>query len=341
MKRTVFALVIVFSFNTNHSSSQTVNFVRGIVASPPATHPINFLPFAQFDPPSACISPIRPIASNQIIDCSLPVQYLGHYIRREEKFSPKNRIEVLARRGKIKTEIDTLKDHSWAGHYSIGDGFMSRVQIVLAPKSGFIYTAESLDQIGLNGGLIDQNYGDVNWENGRIKLSPVLENSTEVSLPIEFIPITWDEQLYLVPANGIIDFCNAVNSGLVFSFVRNGDLGTKPPTRMPDVPEEFKPYLLEEPIDGQIIATEETKTIRKHSSLVWETVVTINKGIRDNVLPDMKFHVTNPKAISGEIKVTMVMETESKGIMSQGEAPETSQIGWSVSTRHAFLHQKP
>ena len=297
----------------------------------------------QFDPPPVRTPPTRVVNPGQIISTLSSIGTPAPYDRRNEKFSQKNRTEVIAKRGDIRRELETLTDHPWAGFYSKGLFLGAQWELSIAPESGFAYTCHSTDNFVNGCNLIDHNYGSVTWENGILKLSPVLENNKEEHnhLPTEFVLIRWGDQLCLVPADGIIDFCNGVNSGLGIYFVHNGRMGMPRPAGKPEVPDEYKPYLLEKPIEGKLIAVGETHEMRKRSTIVYETVVTINKGKQDGVLPGMGFFVTDSFL---PIKLTEVMETESEGIMEQGQHRSMTtgersisggkpQIGWSVSTR--------
>jgi hypothetical protein len=267
---------------------------------------------------------------------------------RGEKFSENNRAEVNKQMRIVEAELKAkaLKDHPWAGVYTQGLPLGAMWKIAIAPKAGFAYTCISSDVFeGNRPALYDQNYGEAVWENGRIKLSPVLENDRQDHFPFstEYVLIPWGDQLCLVPADGIIDFCNTVNAGFGIYFVRGDyDIFSPPrPKGMPDVPEEFKPYLLEKPVEGEIIAVGETREYRDGSSMAKESIVTVNRGSRDGILPGMNFIVTNPEKVFAPIKLTEVSEMESVGIIKQGTKQETPQVGWSVSTRHPWARPSP
>ena len=284
---------------------------------------------------------------------------------REKKLSEESRTAVQERMETVRKELETLKDHPWAGSYFRNGMLGPNLLLTIAPKSGFAYTWHSgdiLETRKVNGKTVieyslgDQNYGDVTWEDGCLKLSPVLSVATSLGpLSTEFFPITWDKRVYLVPTNKIIDFCNNVNR--VYPEYLNGSFffsrslqeieilqpyTERPkPTGKPDVPEKFKPYLLEKPVEGEVIAIGETREVRKrmYGSMemnVIETVVTINRGSRDGLLPDMEFCKTQKNEQSARlfvIPLTNVSETESEGIVVRHINESPPQIGWSVSTK--------
>ena len=160
---------------------------------------------------------------------------------------------------KIQTEIEFLFDHDWAGAYFLGDG-LSNISFLAAPESGYVFINSA--DIGLRA----EFYGAVSESNGRINLSvkdrKYFENSMKMYQGVseELIPVTWGLRRYLIPADKIIDFCNAVNEGdeprtSVFGnfLLRRGD--EKLQVRgLPDIPEEFRNYLQEKPVNAEIIA---------------------------------------------------------------------------------------
>lgn len=254
----------------------------------------------------------------------------------KEKFSRKNQDVVRERTKKIEAELATLKDHPWAGSYSMGGGLGAYWRLVVAPDAGFSFICHSCDlYLGDGLALSGLNYGDVTWKDGRLKLSLALANPPDdigSPCPTEFLPIPWEKRLYLVPADGIVDFCNGVNSGM-FQFLLRNDYKTKPETGTPEVPEEYKRYLLEKPVEGKIITAGKTDAVRKRSSIAYTTVVSIDKGKRDGILPGMTFYVQNPPNIYAPIELTNVGETQSEGTIEQGTDKETPQVDWPVSTR--------
>ncbi|MCL2623137.1 MAG: hypothetical protein FWD31_05650 [Planctomycetaceae bacterium] len=257
--------------------------------------------------------------------------------RGREKLSKENQVAVRERSQKVKAELAALHGHPWAGTYHIIIHLGEHCTLDIAPDAGYAYTCFSSDQVDENGNLLcDQNYGSVTWENGYLKFSHTLaSDGNDFASSTEFIPIAWEKRLYLVPANKVIDFCNAVNARYpLFAFLLRNDFKTKPDTGVPEVPEEFKPYLLDDPVEGEITAVGETREFLKISAQVKETLVTISKGSQDGILPGMTFWVTKPDKIFYPITLTEVAEMESVGIIEQPITETTPQVGWSISTRY-------
>ena len=187
----------------------------------------------------------------------------------------------------IREEIKTLGNHAWAGEYYFGDGLGVNVSLILAPKSGYLFEWHGCM------GLYDRNYGAVAWTKGRLRLSFTFPNKRQgfQGIAEEFVPIAWGDRKYLVPADDIVGFCNAVNDGFQsrkgmhgFYLLRRGD-EEKEVKGFPAVPEEFKPYLLAHPIDAEIVGVGKVTTRLGMGELKFrETPVTLNRGKKQGFL---------------------------------------------------------
>ena len=64
-------------------------------------------------------------------------------------------------------------------------------------------------------GLYDRNYGAVTWTNDSIRLSFTFENNRKgfQGIAPELIPVSWESREYLIPADEVVGFCNAINEG--------------------------------------------------------------------------------------------------------------------------------
>jgi hypothetical protein len=269
------------------------------------------------------------------------------WAQQSERVSKSNQALVKAKSQKIENEIARLKDHPWAGKYSYGDGLSGAV-LSLAPQNGF--TVQRIADIG----LLDQNHGTVDWDGKRIKLSFAFEADESNSIirrvvNSECIPVRWDKRLYLIPENGIIHFCNAVNSGsepqkgpIGLFFLRSGD-DRKEAKGKPELPEEFMSYLLDEPINATIVSIknirEEQGTLlgREYSRNI--ATVVVDKGKRDGLLPGMQLYILK-REIPGfpMVRLTNIGETQSEGecpyTFSADPRPNTVTVseGWQLST---------
>jgi hypothetical protein len=191
--------------------------------------------------------------------------------------------------------------------------------------------------------LYDRNYGTVTVTNNRIRLRFNFENKREgfEGIAPELIPVTWGPRHYLIPADGVVGFCNEINEGREprtdghgSYFLRRGDEG-KAVTGFPSIPEEYRRYLLTKPIEATITAVGRYTT--RPSVADWkfkETPVTIDAGSQQSLRVGMKLFVTKPENIVESVKITRTDETRSEGTMLQiGEEEPGPKAGWQLSTR--------
>ncbi len=249
----------------------------------------------------------------------------------DEKLSQENQAIVKEKREKIMAEIETLKDHPWAGRYYQGDGLGANLSLVIAPESGLTFTWYGCM------GLYDQNYGKVIRDGDRVKLELALENNgIGFSCPaFEFTPIRWGERVYLISPDEIIDFCNAINSrseprkGPHGFFFLHDDDWEKEVAGPPELSGQYLQYLLENPVDAAITSVLKTEPSPVYNNRTKITVL-IDKGKNDGLLPGMKLHVTKPEMIFDEVVLTKIEETQSEGVFDYSE--KSPEIGWKVST---------
>ncbi len=233
-----------------------------------------------------------------------------------------------ALRRTISAEIKTLDSHEWAGEYYQGDGLGVNVLLLLAPESGFLFEWHGCM------GLYDRNYGSVSGSEGRVRLSFTFENNRKgfQGIAEEFAPITWGDRKYLVPADEIVGFCNAVNDGSEprkdahgIHLLRRGD-EEKDARGLPIVPEEFKPYLLSRPIEVDVVSVGR-RTLNK-------TLVVLNCGKKHGLLPGMQLHVVKPDHMVESVTVTTAEDERSEATMAQiFNDDRPPQVGWKLSTR--------
>jgi hypothetical protein len=233
----------------------------------------------------------------------------------------------------INQELENLKNHPWAGKYYYGDGLGVNVNLSLAPKSGFVFM--------WNGclGLYDLNYGGVGEADGRIRLVFKYPNDRKgfQGIAPELIPIVWGQRHYLIPADGIIDFANAINAGfeptttLRGSFLLRAGDELKAVHGQPNIPSEYSDYLLRHPIKAEISAIKGSR-IRDSARI---TTVVLNVGSARGVKQGMEFHVYSPSTIFESARITSVESSNSEARIVQYEVDEKCRrpsIDWKFST---------
>src|SRR5258706_2821829 len=250
-----------------------------------------------------------------------------------KKFSRRANANLETRKKQIQQELKSLKLDSWAGEYYYGDGEGVNVDLSLAPKSGFTFT--------WNGclGLYDMNYGDVVESGGKIRLVFKLPNEQKPfeGIATEFLPIVWGERHYLIPADDVVKFANAINAGFEPRdgawgefFLRREDV-PNPATGSPSLPLEYAEYLLKHPIDAEISSIKNSRS--KESERL--TTVLLNVGAPEGVKKGMEFYLYAPSGLYASATVTDVNDTDSEAEISQccGDKAGPPAIGWKLSTR--------
>ena len=254
----------------------------------------------------------------------------------EAKRSERAEARAKSLRQAIQNEIKKLCKHEWAGEYFEGDGLGVNVSLLIAPNSGYVFEWHGCL------GLYDRNYGAVTNANGKLRLSFTFENHRKgfQGIAEEFIPVQWGMRNYLIPADDMIGFCNAVNSrdepregGHGKYLLRRGD-ERKKVVGDPVVPAECRAYLLKSPVSAEIIKIGSYTT--RPSVCEWkfkDTPVTVNVGKKSGLFPGMELSVTDPDSVVESVEVKSVGENQSEGIMTQiGEESEGPKIGWKLST---------
>lgn len=238
----------------------------------------------------------------------------------------------------IRQELALLGDHAWAGEYYHGDGKGVNARLALAPKLGYAFEERSCL------GPVDRNYGTVTPHEDRLQLEFTFEQHEirQREISPELVVVHWGPRHYLVQADNVIDFCNAVNAGSeprddmhgLFA-LRKGDEKLKA-NGFPAVPEKYKPYLLPQPIEAEIVLVGDPTTRAGLANTTFRsTPVTLNKGTEDGLLVRMTLQVTNPQHLIESVQITKESRDRSNGVILQmvseyGHAPEA---GWKLSTR--------
>jgi hypothetical protein len=250
-----------------------------------------------------------------------------------KKFSKGSKATLETKRALIDQELHALTAHPWAGKYYYGDGLGVNVGLSLAPKSGFAFT--------WNGclGLYDLNYGDVFEVDGRIKLIFKHPNDREgfQGIAPELISIVWGERHYLIPADEVVKFANAINAGFEPSgsgsrrfLLREGD-ELKKVQGQPSLPSPYSEYLLKQPIKAEISSIEKSR-LEDDTRI---TTVTLNVGGAQGVKQGMEFYVYSPENIFEWARITGVDRSNSEAEVVQRVADEKRgrpSTDWKLST---------
>lgn len=246
--------------------------------------------------------------------------------------------EAKRRQSQVRAEVGALGPaHAWAGDYYAGDGLGANTTLLLAPAAGFVFEWHGCL------GLYDRNYGAVAWAGDRVRLTFTFPNQRKgfQGIAPEFVPVAWGERRYLVAADELMGFCNAVNSGDEprrdlhgRHLLRRGD-EKKPARGQPALPAEFGRHLLAEPLTATIVAVGASTT--RPSVVEWrfrDTPVTLDVGARQGVAVGMKLLVVAPEDVAESVRVTRVEEDRAEALMTQaGEEEPGPQVGWRLSTR--------
>jgi hypothetical protein len=163
--------------------------------------------------------------------------------------------EVNRRRDLILSAIK--KDGSlkpWEGIFSTGNSFHISGWLISA-KQGYASIGRLADM------------GKVEVHGNRLRLVSIsrpFANGKSNVLDLDIVK--WGERVYLIEPTRIIDFCNLVNSGAGISpsaprrfFPRKNADAIIPPGTLPDVPKEYRGYILQKPLVATLITVSRKK----------------------------------------------------------------------------------
>ena len=259
-------------------------------------------------------------------------------VQDDPKFTPEAEQAEKDRRSKIEAEIQTLGDHPWAGSYYQGDGTGVNQRILLSPKAGFVFTWHGCL------GLYDRNFGEVRQEKDVLTLKFTYPNSRKgfQGIASDLVLIRWGERRYLVPADEVAEFCNAVNSGgeprshAYGRFLLRDKDWEKKVEGTPKLAEQYLGFLLKEPLQAKIVAVGESKIRNGTAGIQFRTTtVTLNVGKKQGVVPGMRFYLMDDSV--NDAKVVRVAEEESSAevqdILSDQSPGHLPKVDVAVSTR--------
>ena len=172
-----------------------------------------------------------------------------------------------------------------AGDYYQGDGLGANLSLKLRASGSFAFTWAGC------GGLYGENNGPAAVKSGVLRLAPTKPNQRDhFGTDTRFYPVRWGKRVYLLTAEDIPGFCNAVNLGeeprktAYGRFYLGEGQWKKPVKGSPTLPEAFRSGILSASIQGEV-----TGLITDHSG--W-----LNLGGMDGVVPGMAFKLKGARA---------------------------------------------
>ncbi len=255
----------------------------------------------------------------------------------DEKLSENSERRAEELQSLISAEIAAVPNHAWAGSYYKGDGRGENVSFIIAPTNGYLFEWHGCL------GLYDRNYGNIELQAERLRLTFAYPNTRGgfQGIAEELLPVSWGDRIYLIPSDEIVGFCNDINSGKeprrrIYGqyLLRDGD-ETKAVQGQPEIPIEFRRYLLDKPITAVITGI--GNVTKRPSVCEWyfkDTEVVLGGGIKDGILLGMEFYVVTPDDVVESLTIQSVDEARSIGVVTQiDENASPIKPGWEVSTR--------
>ena len=200
------------------------------------------------------------------------------------------------------------------GRYGLSDGFDLIASLQFRDDGTFAFAWQGCL------GPIASASGRYSPEGDIVRLQPVSDNFRKE--PIVFSErlrrVRWGPREYLIPDERMIEFVNAVNAGaeprsrgLGIFYLREGD-ERKPVTGRPDVPEQWRDYLLSQPVTGKVVRVEQQETRTQRP------IVVLSAGAREGLQKGMSLFGFNPNrpSFSADLIVTEVTETSARAIVT-------------------------
>lgn len=242
---------------------------------------------------------------------------------------------VAQREQRIRAELATLDQTSWAGAYWATGGHGGGPTLFLAPEGGFTYYATSCTST-------ECNYGDVVEVNDdSIVLRPVLDcDLYDVGPGRNLVRIEWQGARLLSPLETMTDFLNDVNAGACrvppgWSLLRAGD---KPALvrETPRVPEAYQRHIMDHPLKAVVERVSAAQDVPTSGSERCEQVLlTLSIGERDGVFVGMVLYPIGVDEFDAAVVRSMTesgCEAEYEGCFKAGEPVHMPVVGWTFTT---------
>lgn len=259
----------------------------------------------------------------------------------------------------IRQELERTDAPAWAGSYSSGAG-LGGFSAWIAPGAGATFCQWS--DMGLRS---PRTVAVVAADAHRIVLEVPAKNQvtwmssrwddygpTYPLLSDEWFLVTWNDLELLLPSTQMIPFCSRVHrrKGSIWPYLaRTVDGDTSAPTPLlrieelleqgsPWIPEEYRPFLPDAPIDGTVIHVEERRAVSAllGDGLVHTVRATVDVGVASGLLPGMVVDaVDSPRLVRGEVVESRACDAtvEFRFAGPDEDFDPVPQVGWRVSTR--------
>lgn len=233
----------------------------------------------------------------------------------------------------IRLEASGLPGDEWAGDYRAFGGPTISTHLAWSPASGFVVWWENCSRPQ----FARVNYGRAAFTDGSLKLAPELSEQSPSAFHVgsELVPVKWGEQHFLIPADRMVNFAYAANSGSVEqveSFLLKTADYEKERKGLPDLPPEYRKHLGARPITATLSgfgAKEERRPLK----------VFLNAGRAEGVVPEMTFYLSRPRNVYMQIEVTDVREHTSEAFVimvrytDNREDEVRPKVGWKFTSR--------
>lgn len=194
---------------------------------------------------------------------------------------------VAPKKKLIETELEKNGPHEpWEGCFAN--------QGINGPKRGWMISRK-VGYVSISR-LVDM--GTVEVQGTRIALKSVSGKTWGPDWPVYEI-VRWGERVYLVPPDNFLDFCNDANDGsllpgrLFTPYLSKCGDDEKKVSGLPDVPDEYKGYLLDKPVTGRVTAVggeKEDVAVWGKQRLISGTSVTLDVGKAQKIRTGMRFY---------------------------------------------------
>ena len=241
--------------------------------------------------------------------------------------------KIAPRRVMIEVDLKTGSHESWESTYYDGSptrGFARGW--IISRKKGYVSTSRTTDM------------GTVKVKGDRIALVSESPTNGWGLMPEEYVVVPWDKQVFLGEPNELLAFCNEVNSGQLRRYRPSGqvllrveDFDKPRPTGFPQVPTEYKDYLLKTPITGSVIKMGEDKedvAVWGQASLRSGTSLSLNVGKKDGVRAGMRFYPEQGsiQLAGSRFYVISLRDRQCELLQCGGEEKDRAKMGLRMTT---------